>query len=93
MNFDPISKNNIFALQNLADVLGPVEIAFSELSKNDANHITAEGVYKLLLEKLQPMQTSIAKKLIDAIKKKMDERRDSFNYSDNLSTEWKYTKF
>ena len=76
MNIDPIPENDNFALQNLVDVLAPVETAVTELSKNDANLITAEGVYKFLFEKLQPMQTNIAKKLIYVIKIRMDERRD-----------------
>ena len=76
LNIDPIPENDNFALQNLVDVLAPVETAVTELSKNDANLITAEGVYKFLFEKLQPMQTNIAKKLIHAIKIRMDERRD-----------------
>ena len=67
MNFDVISENDIFALQNLVDVLAPVETAVTELSKNEVNLITVEGVYKFLFEKLQPMQTNIAKKLIHAI--------------------------
>ena len=76
LNIDPIPENDNFALQNLVDVLAPVETAVTELRKNDANLITAEGVYKFLFEKLQPMQTNIAKKLIHAIKIRMDERRD-----------------
>ena len=76
LNFDSFSENYIFALQNLVDVLAPVETAVTELSKNDANLIAAEGVYKFLFEKLQQMKTSIAKKLLHAIKKGMDMRRD-----------------
>ena len=94
LNFDPISENNVCVLQNLVDVLTLVETAIIVMSKNDANLITAEGVYKFLFKKLQSMQTSITKKLIHAIKKKVGrEKRSSFNDSDNLSTEWKYTKF
>lgn len=76
LNFEPISENVIVALENLVDVLAPVETAVIELSKKDANLITAEGVYKFLFAKLQPMQTNIAKKLMIAIKNRMDERRD-----------------
>ena len=67
LNFDPISENDVLAL---------LETAATELSKKDANLITAEGVNKFLFEKLQPIQTSISKKLIHAIKKRMDESRD-----------------
>ena len=76
-------SNYIIALQNLVDALASVETAVTKLSKNDANHMTAEGVYKFLFGKLQPMQTNIAKKLT----------KNNLNDSDNLSKEWKYTKF
>ena len=46
LSFDRISENDIFGLQNFVLVLALVETAITELSKNDANLVTAEGVYK-----------------------------------------------
>ena len=46
LSFDRISENDIFGLQNFVHVLALVETAITELSKNDANLVTAEGVNK-----------------------------------------------
>lgn len=71
-NFD----NNIIIIENLLKILKPLEIAVKELSKEDANLLTSEGVYKFMFDSLRAINTELSTEMIEILKNRMNERRN-----------------
>lgn len=63
-------------LQELLEVLSPLEAAIFEFSKNSATLLTTESVFKFIFEKLEEMNSDLSKRFLKQIKQSMDERRD-----------------
>ena len=61
----------------LSEALGPVRLAAEALGRKDANLLTSEGVFEFLFAELQQLKTEIISKLLIALKKRIDERRQT----------------
>jgi hypothetical protein len=68
-------------LKNLVDTLHPVRIATEQLSRQNINILTSEGILKFVFDELNEAQNELAQKLRDALLTKISDRRN-----DKLST-------
>ena len=73
---EQFENTNINVLNEISEVLEPIETAVKELSKNDSNLFKAEGVLIFLLNKLQQANTNLAKEMMKALKIRINERRN-----------------
>lgn len=54
----------------------PIKLAVEALSRRDANILTSEGILGFLLSSLKDERTELASELLNAIKKRIEERRN-----------------
>ena len=73
---EQFENTNINVLKEISEVLEPIELAVKELSKNDSNLLKADGVLIFLLNKLQQANTNLAKEMMEALKIRINERRN-----------------
>jgi hypothetical protein len=67
---------NIEKLEEIVEVLKPVEIAVKKLSKDNSNLITGEAVLHFVLEKLYSYNSELSNKLAERIIKRAADRRN-----------------
>ncbi|XP_077299726.1 uncharacterized protein LOC143920672 isoform X3 [Arctopsyche grandis] len=63
-------------LENILYILKPTELAVKELSKIDANILTAEGIFNFLFDKLKKKDSSLSFEIYEALTKRISERRN-----------------
>ncbi len=67
---------NLIMIEIILKVLQPVELAIKELSKSDCNLLKAERTCIFLLSKLQKENSDLAKEMFEALKIRLNERRN-----------------
>lgn len=71
------NEDNIAVVQKLQMILTPTKLAVEALSRQDANILTAEAIIDVLLKKLESIDDPLALKLVDSLKLKISERRNT----------------
>lgn len=59
-------------------ILTSTKLAVEALSRQDANLLTAEAIIDVLLKKMESINDPLALKLVDSLKLKISERRNTF---------------
>lgn len=67
---------NFEFLENISSVLKPIELTVLELSKESATLLSAEGAIKFLFAKMNEMDSFLSKKMLSALKVRINERRN-----------------
>lgn len=63
-------------IMELCKALGPVRLAAEALGQRDANLLKSEGIFDFLSNELSNLKSEISSKLLNAIKRRVQERRD-----------------
>jgi hAT family C-terminal dimerisation region len=70
------SDENTNVLAEVDHVLGPLMLAITELSKENANLITAEGTLLFVFQKLKKVNSPLAIELLKTLEMEIDKRRN-----------------
>jgi hypothetical protein len=57
-------------LENILEVLKPLELGVIELNKDKAKLLTSEGVFKLMFRKLRTLDTDLSQEMLVALKQR-----------------------
>ena len=79
------TEQELDILTNIVDALEPVKLAAEALCRKNATLLTAEGIFKFLINKLNQKKSSLCIRMKDAVLKRFTERRQS-----NLVSLYKY---
>ena len=79
------TEQELDILTNIVDALEPVKLAAEALCRKNATLLTAEGIFKFLINKLNQKKSSLCIRMKDAALKRFTERRQS-----NLVSLYKY---
>ena len=55
--------------------LEPVKLALEAMCRQDATLVTAEGIFLFLIREMKKQRTTLAKKLLSAVKNRIQQRR------------------
>ena len=72
-----LNDNDVALLKNLVEVLSPIRTALIEISKRGFNLIQADAAYEFIFNSLETNQTSLSNAMLQAVKKRLLERRNS----------------
>ena len=70
------SEANFLVLENILNILKPIELGVVELSRRGATLLTAEGVFKFIFKKLNEINTEISKNMLITLKQNISKRRN-----------------
>lgn len=76
LGIQKFSEDLINILKNISVTLEPIMLAVEELSKDDANLLTAEGTILYVFQRLKTINTDISKKLLETLKSEIEKRRN-----------------
>ena len=79
------TEQELDILTDIVDALEPVKLAAEALCRKNATLLTAEGIFKFLIYKLNQKKSSLCIRMKDAVLKRFTERRQS-----NLVSLYKY---
>ena len=79
------TEQELDILTDIFDALEPVKLAAEALCRKNATLLTAEGIFKFLINKLNQKKSSLCIRMKDAVLKRFTERRQS-----NLVSLYKY---
>lgn len=72
---EPVSGRTFVTLTELSNVLEPIKLAVEELSKEDANLLSAEGTLFYVFQQLQKLDSPLSEEMFRAISKEIEKRR------------------
>ena len=70
-----LNENDIEMMQELLNILKPVQMAVEALSARDCNLVTAEGVMQFLFNSIRVLPGTLSKNVLEALQKRLLERR------------------
>lgn len=70
-----IDENEFRKISDLLDVLAPIKLAAEKLCRREANLCSAEEVLKLMMEEVSTKSSDIARKMTEALEKRIGQRR------------------
>lgn len=76
LGIQKFNYNFINVLKNISVTLEPIMLAVEQLSKVDANLLTAEGTILYVFQRLKTINTDISKKLLETLKIEIEKRRN-----------------
>ena len=56
--------------------LEPVKLALEAMCRQDVTLVTAEGIFLLLIKEMKKQRTTLAKKLLSAVKNRIQQRKN-----------------
>ena len=69
-------QENILVLEDILNILRPIEIAVKQLSRDDANILTSEGIFKFVFEKMKNTNSSLGYEMLHSLRTRIDARRN-----------------
>ena len=72
------SNNEISAIEEIIKALEPIKAAIDALGADDSDLVVSEKIIKFVMMKLQKNKSSIGKKLYEAFRKRVGQRRNTY---------------